>query len=162
MSDIVEDRLMVVFATEGTGHYEAEIGSTTTVTEFVEIAVTKTGIEGLIEVYVEDAEEPLGHDAVLIEHLSVEFAPLHVAKPGKIATTVRYQGRHVEHPFRPSATIAKVTKWAVSQLASTEDPIDFQLKHDGHVLPPDSHLGQVARGEKSIVLDLVFKVKPQG
>ena len=43
-----------------------------------------------------------------------------------------------------------------------EDPSDFQLKHDGKVLPPDSHLGQAAHGEKSIVLDLVFKVKPQG
>ena len=39
---------------------------------------------------------------------------------------------------------------------------DFQLKHDGKVLPPDSHLGQAAHGAKSIVLDLVFKVKPQG
>lgn len=80
----------------------------------------RTGIEGLLEVYVEDAEEPLGHDSVLlIEHLSVEFAPLHVAKPGKIATTVRYQRRHVEHPFRPSATTAKVTRWAVGKLAAT-------------------------------------------
>lgn len=166
MSQYVEvdvERVTVVFATEGqAGHHDAEIGPTTTVKEFVEIAVMKTGIEGLLEVYVEDAEEPLGHDSVLIEHLSVEFAPLHVAKPGKIATTVRYQGRHVEHPFRPSATAAKVTRWAVGKLAPTEDPIDFQLKHDGHVLPPDSHLGQAARGEKSIVLDLVFKVKPQG
>jgi hypothetical protein len=132
------------------------------VKEFVEIAVTKTGIEGLIEVYVEDAEEPLDHDWGLIEHLAVEFGPLHVARPGKIATTVRYQGRHIQYPFRPSATVAKVTRWAVGKLAPTEDPVDFQLKHDGQVLPPDSHLGQVAHGEKSLFLDLVFKVKPQG
>jgi hypothetical protein len=156
--------LGVAFAVEGqAGHHEAEIGATTTVKEFIDIAVTKTGIEGLLEVYVEDAEEPLGHELILIEHLSIEFAPLHVAKPGKIATTVRYQGnRHVEHEFRPAATIAKVTEWAVGKLAPTEDPSDFQLKHDGKVLPPDSHLGQVAHGAKSIVLDLVFKVKPQG
>jgi hypothetical protein len=55
-----------------------------------------------------------------------------------------------------------VTKWAVGKLAPTEDPSDFQLKHDGKVLPPDTHLGQATHGEKSIVLDLVFKVKPQG
>jgi hypothetical protein len=166
MSQYVEvdfECVAVVFAAEGqVGHHDAEIGPTTTVKEFIDIAVTKTGIEGLLEVYVEDAEEPLGHELILVEHLSVEFAPLHVAKPGKIATTVRYQGRHVEHPFRPAATIAKVTKWAVGKLAPTEDPSDFQLKHDGKVLPPDSHLGQAAHGEKSIVLDLVFKVKPQG
>jgi hypothetical protein len=166
MSQYVEggvECVAVVFAAEGqVGHHDAEIGPTTTVKEFVDIAVTKTGIEGLLEVYVEDAEEPLGHELILIDHLSIQFAPLHVAKPGKIATTVRYQGRHVEHPFRPAATITKVTKWAVGKLAPTEDPSDFQLKHDGKVLPPDSHLGQAAHGEKSIVLDLVFKVKPQG
>lgn len=44
--------------------------------EFIDIAVSKTGIEGLLEVYVEDAEEPLHHDLALIEHLSIEFAPL--------------------------------------------------------------------------------------
>jgi hypothetical protein len=167
MTELIEEvteRIAVVFAAEGqAGHHDAEIGPTTTVKEFIDIAVTKTGIEGLLEVYVEDAEEPLGHELILIEHLSIEFAPLHVAKPGKIATTVRYQGnRHVEHEFRPAATIAKVTKWAVGKLAPTEDPSDFQLKHDGKVLPPDSHLGQAAHGAKSIVLDLVFKVKPQG
>jgi hypothetical protein len=167
MSDHVEvdvECVAVVFAAEGqAGHHDAEISPTTTVKEFIDIAVTRTGVEGLLEVYVEDAEEPLGHELILIEHLSVEFAPLHVAKPGKIVTTVRYQGsRHVEHPFRPAATIAKVTKWAVGKLAPTEDPSDFQLKHDGKVLPPDLHLGQAAHGEKSIVLDLVFKVKPQG
>lgn len=159
----VTDRVVVVFAAEGRAeHHDAEIGPAITVREFIDIAVSKTGIEGLLEVYVEDAEEPLGHELILIEHLSAEFAPLHVAKPGKIATTVRYQGRHVEHPFRPAATIGKVTKWAVGKLAPTEDPSDFQLKHDGNVLPPDSHLGQAAHGEKAIVLDLVFKVKPQG
>lgn len=46
------------------------------VKEFIDIAVSKTGIEGLLEVYVEDAEEPLHHDLALIEHLSIEFAPL--------------------------------------------------------------------------------------
>ena len=162
--EVIAERLAVVFAVEGQpGHHDVDVGSGTTVKEFIDIVVSKTGIEGLHEVFVEDAQEPLHHDLVLIEHLSMEFAPLHVAKPGKIETTVRYQGsRHVEHAFRPAATIAKVTRWAVKELAPTEDPSDFQLKHDGKMLPPDSHLGQAAHREKSIVLDLVFKIKPQG
>ncbi len=162
IAEVVE-QLDVLFAAEGhPGHYSAEIGPTTTVREFVEIAETKTGINGLLEVYVENGDEPLGHDLLLVEHLSIEFAPLHVAKPGKIETTVRYQGRHVERAFRPAATIEKVTVWAVEKLGITEDPNDFQLKHDGKVLAPDSHLGQVAHDKKSVVLDLVFKIKPQG
>lgn len=159
----VAERLDVLFAAEGHhGHHNAEIGRTTTVREFLDIVATKTGIEGLLEVYVENGDEPLGEDLVLVEHLSLEFAPLHAAKPGKIETIVRYQGRQVERGFRPPATIEKVTDWAVEELGLTEDPNDFQLKHDGQVLPPDSHLGQASHGKKSIVLDLVFKIKPQG
>ncbi len=158
-------RLDVVFAAEGhAGHHSSEIGRTTTVREFLDIAVTKTGIEGLLEVYVENAEEPLGHDLILMEHLSVEFAPIHVAKPGKIETTVRYQNRRVEWAFRPAATIERVTEWAVGKdgLDLQGDPNDYQIKHDGKVLAPGSHLGQAAHGKKSLVLDLVFKIKPQG
>lgn len=158
-----DQRLEVLFAAEGNpGHHNVEIGRKTTVREFIDIAVTKTGIEGLLEVYVENGEEPLDHGIILLEHLSIEFAPIHVAKPGKIETTVRYQGRQVEHAFRPAATIEKVTEWAVKKLGLSEDPSDFQIKHDGKVLAPDSHLGQAAHGKKSVVLDLVFKIKPQG
>lgn len=168
MSEVIEEvaeRLDVLFAAEGhPGHHSAEIGRTTTVREFLDLAVTKTGIEGLLEVYVENAEEPLGHDLILVEHLAIEFAPIHVAKPGKIATTVRYQNRHVERAFRPAATIERVTEWAVGKdgLDLQGDPSDYQIKHDGKVLAPGSHLGQVAQGKKSVVLDLVFKIKPQG
>ena len=159
----VVEQLDVVFAVEGHhSHHSAAIGPTTTVREFVELAITATGVVGLVEVYVENGDEPLGADLRLIEHLSIEFAPLHVAKPGKIATTVRYQSRQVEHSFRPAATIETVTAWAVNKLGIPEDPSDFQLKHNGKVLAQDSHLGQAAHGEKCIVLDLVFKIKPQG
>ena len=158
-----EERLAVLFAAEGhASHHNVQIGRTTTVREFIELAVTKTGIEGLLEAYVENGEEPLGHDLALLEHLSIEFAPVHVATPGKIETTVRYQDRHVERAFRPAATIEKVTEWAVHELDLSEDPNDFQIKHDGKVLAPGSHLGQAAHGKKSVILDLVFKIKPQG
>lgn len=160
-----DQRLDVLFAAEGhAGHHNAEIGRTTTVREFIDIAITKTGVEGLLEVYVENAEEPLGHDLILVEHLSIEFAPIHVARPGKIETTVRYQNRHVERAFRPAATIERVTEWAVGKhgLDLQGDPSDYQIKHDGKVLAPGSHLGQTAHGKKSVVLDLVFKIKPQG
>jgi hypothetical protein len=93
-----------------------------------------------------------------------EFAPLHVATPGKIKTTVRYQDRHVAREFSPAVTIAAIIVWAIGPegLNLQGDPTDFQLKLDGEVLPPDAHLGQIARGKKEVTLDLVFKVKPQG
>ena len=73
---------------------------------------------------------------VLIELLSIEFVPLYVAEPGKIAT-VRQPGqpRRLRIPY--GSAHRQHDEMGGDRLA----PTDFQLKHDGNVLPPDSHLG---------------------
>jgi hypothetical protein len=161
----VVERVDVLFAVEGqVRHHSSPIDPKTTVREFIEIAVSASGVEELVEIYLENADAPLDHGLVLVEHLSVEFAPLHVATPGKIKTIVRYQDRHVNRQFSPAVTIAAIIVWAIGPegLNLLGDPTDFQLKLDGEVLAPDAHLGQIARGKKEVTLDLVFKVKPQG
>jgi hypothetical protein len=161
----VTERVEVLFAVEGQArHHSATIDPNIIVREFFDIAVTASGVDELVEVYLENAEVPLDHQLVLAEHLSIEFAPLHVATPGKIKTTVRYQDRHVVREFSAAVTVAAITEWAVGKdgLNLEGDPSDFQLKLDGEVLAPDNHLGQVARGKKEVTFDLVFKVKPQG
>src|SRR5262249_3123555 len=121
-------------------------------------------IEEVVEVFVEDEIDPLGHHHVLAEVIKERFAPLHIARPGLIKTKVVYQTgeRHTE--FRPNTTIAKVLAWATGPDGfNLHQPIsDFQLKHGEDVLAPDEHLGQVAHGKKEVCLTLVFKVKPQG
>lgn len=155
--------LDVIFAVEGHhAHHCAPVPPGTTVRAFTQIAITATGIDELVEVFVENGDDPLDPDLVIIEHLSVEFAPLHVGKHGKVQVTVRYQNRPVEHAFRPAATIDRITTWAMQALGLHEDPVDFQLKHEGKVLAPDMHLGQVVKGTKTAAFDLVFKIKPQG
>ncbi len=155
----------VLFAVEGqVRHHSSPTDPKTTVREFVEIAVSASGVQELMEVYLENADAPLDHGLVLVEHLSVEFAPLHVARRGKIKTIVRYQDRHVEREFSPAVTIAAIIVWAIGPhgLNLQGDPTDFQLKLHGEVLAPGTHLGQIAHGKKEVTLDLVFKVKPQG
>lgn len=161
----VIEKTEIIFAIEGHDkHFAADIGSTTTVIDFAKIAATIGRDVELIEVFIEDEEDPLAGHLVLIECLSERFAPVHVAKPGRIKTTVEYNGRHVERPFRPSTTIARVIEWAIGKTALDLEgnPSDYQLKHKGQVLSADQHLGQVTHGHKAIELSLVFKIKPQG
>ena len=160
-----EDRVEILFAAEGHAkHFGVNVGPRITVKEFAVAAASAAGIEGIVEVFLEDADAPLRPELLLIEHLAVDFPPLHLARPGKIKTTVHYGRRHVEHHFTPNTTITKTIAWAFSQkeLELEGSPADFQLKHDKKVLSPDLHLGQVAHGAKEISLELVFKVKPQG
>ena len=158
-------RTEIVFSVEGhASHFAAEIEPGTTVVEFAVIAAAAGQIEEVVEVFIEDGDAPLEGPLILLEHLSARFAPLHIARPGLIRTTVEYNGRKVERPFRPNVTIARVIEWAIGKdgLDLEGGPADYQLKNDGEVLSPDQHLGQVAHDDKCVELDLVFKIKPQG
>jgi len=163
--ETVIDQIEVVFAVEGhMKHFAATIGPDVKVSEFAAIAAAAGQIEEMLEVFVENADAPLDGHLILIEHLSATFAPLHAARPGAIKTTVEYNGRKVERAFRPNATIGRVIEWAIGKngLDLEGGPADYQLKYRGEVLSPDQHLGQIAHGEKSVDLFLVFKIKPQG
>ena len=144
--------------------FAVAVGPSATVKEFAKIAAATAKLDEPVEVYLEDSDQPLGTGLVLLQNLSSTFTPLHVARPGKIKTTVEYNGGGITDDFRPSVTIARVLRWAIGpQGFNLDKPAsDFQLKHKGEVLSPDNHLGQIAGGQKKITLHLVFKVKPQG
>ncbi len=137
----------------------------TTVSEFARVIAQAIEIDEALEIFPEDAEVPLAGDLILIEQVSVEIGPLHVARHGaKIAVKVEYNMREIERHFRPNATIERITRWAIGGdgFKLEGDPSDYQLKHVGEVLPPDTHLGQVPHPHDGVKLSLVFKVKPQG
>ena len=161
----VIEKIEIIFAVEGhTRHFTTEIHPKTTVLEFAAVAAQAAQIEEIVEVFLEDNEHPLQGDLLLVQSLSERFAPLHVARPGLIKTSVEYNGRRVERAFRPSVTIARIIIWAIGKDALNLDsgPADYQIKHNGQVLSSDLHLGQVAGDHKAIELALVFKMKPQG
>lgn len=155
----------VVFAIEGHRDFlEIEVANNDSANDFAKAASQIVDAIEVSEVFLEDHDQPLIGDISLVEQLSQDFIVLHVATPGKCKVTFQFNGPPVEHEFRPSATIKKLTAWAVGPdgLKLEGQPSDFQLKHDGHVLEPDTHLGQVTHGKKEIHLDVVMKVKAQG
>lgn len=167
MPDTLEDvqKVEILFAVEGHGrHFGVHVGPNVTVGEFLAAAAADVGAVELVEVFAEDSDEPLAHSLLLFEQLPASFAPLHVATCGTIKTTVEYNNRKVQREFRPSATIARIIKWAIGPegLNLEGKPADYQIKHDGKIVPPTTHLGQISQGEKAVRLHLVFKVKPQG
>jgi hypothetical protein len=167
MTEVAEtiENVEIFFAVEGhAAHHQAQVHPAITVREFVEIAKTTAGIAELVALYVEDAQDPLADELIVVEQLMVEFTPLHVATRGKIKTKVRYQSKEIEREFSPATRIETVTRWAAGPHGFNlqGDPSDFQLKHNGHVVAPDDHLGQVAGDKKHVTLELVFKEKPQG
>jgi hypothetical protein len=156
----------IFFVVQGQRQPFAEhVHSTITVAEFTAIAAPKGNFSDVVSVFVEDVDEPLGEGLALVEHLSREFSLLHVAhRHAKIAVTVEFNMRKITREFRPNATAERVVRWVISPegFDLTGPPSDFQLKHDGEVLPPDTHIGQIPHPHHAMTLALVFKVKPQG
>src|SRR5438128_2563649 len=77
---------------------------------------------------------------------------------GTIPVTVNYQQRAETHAFLPSTKLEEVLDWAIDKFA-----IDLGMAGEFEValhgipgeLPGHDNLGRVAKGAKSIALDLV-------
>ena len=160
------NRVEILFAAQGCWQPMSEhVNHTITVAEFGILAAQAAGIEEIVEVFREDAEDPLANHLVLIEHLAAEFSLLHVSRRhAKIAVTVEFNGRDIKREYRSNATVERVIRWAISpdEFDLVGDPSDFQMKHENEVLPPDMHVGQVPHPHHAVKLSLVLKVKPQG
>lgn len=116
----------------------------------------------LVELVLEDEDEPLGVDADLRAALKGEFKLIHAATAGLIDVHVVFNGVEHNRDFRPAATMEKIVIWAMRAFKLEGDPCDFQLKLGEEILAPNEHLGQVAGKKKRIKLALVMRIKPQG
>lgn len=77
---------------------------------------------------------------------------------GAIAVTVNYQQRAETHAFRPSETVEEVLDWATGKFGIDPGMAgEFELALHGvqGELPAKDNLGRLAKGAKSIALDLV-------
>jgi hypothetical protein len=140
-----------------------EVEETITVRELAEAQ----GGDGA-SVWLEDEEESFELDAVLTEVDVTERSHVHVSnKCKKIAVTARYAGDGRLKEFAPSATIAKVFKWATGKkgfdLTATE-----RAKHTlgicGTNTEPDKseHVGSLANLDCTLCLDLAPKERFEG
>ncbi|MGW1419840.1 hypothetical protein ACWAT4_06925 [Bradyrhizobium manausense] len=155
----------LVLAIEGErGPRQIQVSRSATAKEVIEAVVLETKRTELTEIFLEDEEECLVEEHRVVELVIEEFRLIHVASKGKITVTVVYNSRQVHRDFAPSVTIETIIAWAISPSALNLEgvPAEYQLKLGSEVLPPDLHLGQVAKGEKKIAFSLVFRIKPQG
>jgi hypothetical protein len=162
---MTEDQIDIVVAVEGERNPRTLPGRNgITVTELIEIAVRETGRGDLVEVIVEDEEIALDGAIRFHEVITTEFKLFHVASKDHIKVVVEYGQKAVSRNFRPSATMDKIIRWAITpqELDVQSPPEDLQLKKGKEVLPGDVHLGQISEGHKEVKLSLVFKIKPQG
>lgn len=140
-----------------------EIEETISVREFAE---THGGAGA--SVWLEEEGESLELEVTLVEAGIKQRSHVHVSKKcKKIAVRVRYKGDPKVKEFAPSATIAKVFKWATSKegfgLTDTE-----RAKHTlglcGTNTEPDKseHVGSLADPDCTLCLDLAPKERFEG
>lgn len=117
-----------------------------------------------VELYWEDDDDALADADNLLDRLKKDFRQIHVARPSKIDVSVTYNGKTANHRFRPNATIRRVIVWSISEkgLDLVGKPNEFQIKLGGKVIPPETHLGQLAKGDATLEFVLVANIKPQG
>jgi hypothetical protein len=123
-----------------------------------------TGREDLTELLWEDIDEAIHEEERLVTRLEEDFRLLHATSGGSIQVIVRYENQEKAQRFRPSTTLRRVISWAISPEGFNliGQPSEFQIKFEGRVVPPDTHVGQLGRCEKAINLLLVHNIKPQG
>ncbi|HTA91569.1 MAG TPA: hypothetical protein VK745_18425, partial [Polyangiaceae bacterium] len=86
--------------------------------------------------------------AKLRKHAGHGGIKVHVHRCHRVRVTVTFNAKHVEHPFGPSSTVARVKRWAAEKFdMSPEDATEHVLQLAGtHTRPsPNVHLGALTR-----------------
>lgn len=161
----VKDKFEIVFAIEGDAKPHAiNVAADATAASVLALIIAEHGIRENVALYWEDDDAPLEPASRPVARLQEDFRQLHVSRNGKITVTIAYNGKTKSHKFRPGSTIRNVIKWAISEdgFGLVGKPVEFQIKFNGKVIPPATHVGQLARADCEIAVDLVANVKPQG
>lgn len=124
-----------------------------------ETLVDVIGVEGDVEIWAEDATEPLAADATVAMLKDLEVFAVHVGK-GQIAVTVTYNGDTKSGSFGPGTKIDKVLDWATGADGfdipdGDRDDLVLRLKGSTETLDPDTHIGTLAGKGDTLALDLV-------
>jgi len=117
------------------------------------------GVVGDVQVWAEDADEPLAADATVAVLADRDVAAVHVGN-GQITVTVTYNGQTKSESFGPGTKVDKVLDWAVGARGFNipeGDRDDLVLRAKGSLegLDPDTHIGTLAKKGEPLALDLV-------
>jgi len=116
-----------------------------------------------VHVYIEDEDDE--NTLPALTHVP-DGLRVHLHRQKGIDVTVRYAGRDVRRTFRPSATVARVKKWATRELGiSPSDAAELMLQLTGtDTRPdPDTHIGSLVHSpDKHLSFDLVPSPRVNG
>lgn len=111
-------------------------------------------------VFLEDEDEPVGDDVVLKEHATLKGLKVHLHRLRQVKVTVTFNGKTAERLFGPSATVARVKRWAaehefgMSEEEAGEHVLQIAGKHDRPA--PGTHIGALSDGKvRALAFDLV-------
>jgi hypothetical protein len=119
-----------------------------------------------IMVFIEDMDEAVELD-VLLEDAGISHrGHVHVHRCHRVEVSVNFNGMRVSDSFPPSATVARIKKWAAKELGMSEkDAAEHVLEVSGTKvsLDEDIHVGTlVVHPGCQISLDLRPKVRVEG
>ena len=120
----------------------------------------KHGLHPEVLVFLEDDDEPIGDDVPLQEHATLKGLKVHIHRLRQVKVTVTFNAKTVERLFGPSATVARVKRWAAEhEFGMSEDEAgEHVLQIAGtHDRPsPGTHIGAWCDGKlRALTFDLV-------
>ena len=126
----------------------------------------KIGVEQTPDVWLENAEEPLKHDASLQAAGIKSRSRVHIHTCQRIHVTVNFNGQSHQHPFSPASTIHDVKDWAAKKFNLKETDIsEYVLQVCGSSDRPkeDTQVGFYAEpGQCTACFDLVPQQRVEG
>ena len=154
-------RVDIYYQREGATEIEhIEIESTATFFVLKEELRKKHGITEEVLMFVEDAEEPCGDNALVEICIGSAGGKVHVHRCRHVHVSVTYNNETGERRFAPGATIAHVKHWAAVKHfgLSPEDAGEHVLQIKGTTERPGAgaHIGALVKSpECRIAFDLV-------
>ncbi len=127
----------------------------------------KHGLPGDVLVFLEDGDEPIGDGVSLKEHATPKGLKLHLHRLRQVKVTVTFNAKTVERLFPPSATVARVKRWAAEREfgMSVADAGEHVLQLAGtHEQPTEgTHIGALSVDKiRLLAFDLVPKKRVNG
>jgi hypothetical protein len=117
--------------------------------------------------FLEDEDDPLDDHGLVRERASHKGLKVHIHRCRHVEVTVTFNGETVEHRFSPSATMAKVKRWAAEHKfgMTDEEAGEHVLQRAGsHDRPaPGAHIGALTDGKVcGLAFDLVADQRVNG
>lgn len=146
---------------EGVGevaHLELEPEATFAVLKARLVEKHQIPVDALL--FIEDEDEPIDEGVLLKDRATAKGLKVHIHRCRHVEVTVTFNGETVERRFPPSATVARLKRWAAEKKfgMSEEEAGEHVLQIAGtHDRPaPGTHIGALTDGKVcGVAFDLV-------